>query len=206
MHTPPCLVGTQQLPLLDADNFFVTRLFTLKLFATDASFKTHRKSCFTLVLELLQQSCEVSYPAVGYQLVASLPLKTCGSSPMAKLNTNQLALVAFPSSSTISSTCFYAPSLLEAPAPLGAYANGPKSEYADSPHPEHVTSHRQASSFLHYAFSWLHYLPAFVENQDLTSTPLILKVPRCSLKHVVGKDGHMMARIDNHWGFLHFGV
>ena len=65
---------------------------------------------------------------------------------MAKLNNEQLALVALPSSSTVSSTCFYAPSLLEAPAPVGAYANGSKSEYADSPRPERVTSHRHASS------------------------------------------------------------
>ena len=50
---------------------------------------------------------------------------------MAKLNNEQLALVALPSSSTVSSTYFYAPSLLEAPAPVGAYANGSKSEYAD---------------------------------------------------------------------------
>ena len=60
MHIHPYLVGTQQLPALDANNSFVTRLFTLKLFATDVSFKTRRKNCFTLVLELLQQSCEGS--------------------------------------------------------------------------------------------------------------------------------------------------
>ena len=127
---------------------------------------------------------------------------------MAKLNNEQLALVALPSSSTVSSTCFYAPSLLEAPAPVGAYANGSKSEYADSPRPERVTSHRHASSSPRYAFSWLHYLPAFVESQDLPTTPLTLKVPRRSLKHVVGKGkgGHMMARIEDHWGFLHFDI
>ena len=59
MHIHPYLVGTQQLPALDADNS-VTRLFTLKLFASDASFKMRGTSCFTLVLELLQQSCEGS--------------------------------------------------------------------------------------------------------------------------------------------------
>ena len=48
----------------------------------------------------------------------------------------------------------------------------------------------------------------FVESQDLPTTPLTLKVPRRSLKHVVGKDkgGHMMARIEDHWGFLHFDI
>ena len=128
---------------------------------------------------------------------------------MAKLNNEQLALVALPSSSTVSSTCFYAPSLLEAPAPVGAYANGSKSEYADSPRPERVTSHRHASSSPRYAFSWLHYLPAFVESQDLPTTPLTLKMPRRSLKHAfafVGKGGHMMARIEDHWRFLHFDI
>ena len=91
---------------------------------------------------------------------------------MAKPNNEQLALVALPSSSTVSSTYFYAPSLLEAPAPIGAYTNGSKSEYADSPRPERVNSHRHTSSFPRYAFSWLHYLPAFVESQDLPMTPL----------------------------------
>ena len=125
---------------------------------------------------------------------------------MAKLNNEQLALVALPSSSTVSSTCLYAHSLLEAPAPVGAYANGSKSEYADSPRPERVTSHRHASSSPCYAFSWLHYLPAFVKSQDLPTTPLTLKVPRRSLNHVVGKGGHMMACIEDHWGFFHFDI
>ena len=114
---------------------------------------------------------------------------------MAKPNTKQLALALLPGPSTVSSTYFHAPSLLEAPAPVAAYANGSKSEYADSPHPERVTSVCHASSSPRYAFSWLHYLPAFMENQDLPTTPLTLKVPRRSLKHIVGKGGHMMARI-----------
>ena len=75
VHIHPYSVGTQQLPTLDVANSFVSRLFALKLFATDASFKTHRTSCFTLVLELLEQSYEDSQSAVGYQLAASLPLR-----------------------------------------------------------------------------------------------------------------------------------
>ena len=71
-----------------------------------------------------------------------------------------------------------------------------------NPRPEHVTSHPHASSSPRYAFSWLHYLPAFVESKDLPTTPLTLKVSRRSLKHVVGKGGHMMARIEDHWGFF----
>ena len=39
--------------------------------------------------------------------------------------------------------------------------------------------------------------------QDLPWTPLILKVPHSTLKHVVGKGGHMVARIeDNNESFI----
>ena len=43
----------------------------------------------------------------------------------------------------------------------------------------------------------------FMDIQDLPWTPLILKVPHSSLKHVVGKCGHMVARIkDNNESFI----
>lgn len=128
------------------------------------------------------------------------PPLTHESSPMAKPNTKKLALAALPSASTLSSTCFNVPSLIEARVSIGSSANGSKSEFADSPPLERGSSHRHASSSLHRAFSWLHYLPAFLENQDLPSTPLRLKVPHYTLKQIVGKGRHTVARIQDHCG------
>ena len=121
---------------------------------------------------------------------------------MAKHNAERLALEALPSPSGASSS-----SLMVVPRPSksaggGASADGPNLESADSPSVERATSHRHASTSPRCAFSWvLDYARRL--NRDPSSSPYAdfffttLPVPRPSLKHVIGKGGGTLAKIED---------
>ena len=118
---------------------------------------------------------------------------------MAKSNLERLNLEALPSPSAVSSS-----SLVAAPRPsqsagVGA-SDGPNLGSADSPSEERATSHRHASTSPRCAFSWvLDYARSL--HRDPSSSPYsdfftLIQVPRPSLKHVIGKGGATLARIE----------
>ena len=120
---------------------------------------------------------------------------------MAKHNAERLALEALPSPSGASSS-----SLMVVPRPSksaggGASADGPNLESADSPSVDRSTSHCHASTSPRCAFSWvLDYARSL--HRDPSSSPYadfftLIQVPRPSLKHVIGKGGATLARIEN---------
>ena len=120
---------------------------------------------------------------------------------MAKPSQEQTTLDALPSTSTASSS-----SLMAAPRPsqsagVGASADGPNLGSADSQFVERATSHRHASTSPRCAFSWvLDYARSL--HRDPSSSPYadfftLIQVPRPSLKHVIGKGGATLARIEN---------
>ena len=120
---------------------------------------------------------------------------------MAKLNQEQTTLEALPSPSTASTSSLVAAPRRSQAAGVGASADGSNLESADSPSVERATSHCHASTSPRCAFSWvLDY--ARLLNRDPSSSPYIdffttVQVPRHSLKHVIGKGGATLARIED---------
>ena len=120
---------------------------------------------------------------------------------MAKFHQEQTALEALPSPSAASSRSLVAAPRRSQSAGGGASADGSNLESADSPSVERATSHCHASTSPRCAFSWvLDY--ARLLSRDPSSSPsadffTTLQVPRPSLKHVIGKGGATLARIEN---------
>ena len=121
---------------------------------------------------------------------------------MAKPNAERLTLAALPSPSGASSSSLMADPRLSKSAGGGASADGPNLESADSPSVDRATSHCHASTSPRCAFSWvLEY--ARLLHRDPSSSPYAdfffttLQVPRPSLKHIIGKGGATLARIED---------
>ena len=120
---------------------------------------------------------------------------------MAKFHQEQTDLQALPSPSTASSSSLVAAQRRSQSAGVGASADGSNLESADSPSVERATSHRHASTSPRCAFSWvINY--ARLLNRDPSSSPYAdffttLQVPRPSLKHIIGKGGATLARIED---------
>ena len=121
---------------------------------------------------------------------------------MAKTNPEQTPLEGLPNPSAASSTSVVAVSRPSQPAGVGASADGSTLGSADSPPLERASSHRHASSSPRCAFAWLNDLPTIAKGQGLYSTSLTLFVSRSSLKHIVGKGGRMLARLEDYTGSL----
>ena len=121
---------------------------------------------------------------------------------MAKTNPEQMPPEALPSPSAASSTSLVPVLSPSQPAGVGPSANGSTLGSADSPPLERATSHRHASSSPRCAFAWLNGLPAIAKGEGLYSTPLTLLVSRSTLKHIVGKGGRMLARLEDYTGSL----
>ena len=120
---------------------------------------------------------------------------------MAKFHQEQTDLQALPSPSTASSSSLVAAQRRSQSAGVGASADGPNLESADSPSEERATSHRHASTSPRCAFSWvldyarlLHRDPSSSPYADFFTT---IQVPRPSLKHVIGKGGATLARLED---------
>ena len=112
---------------------------------------------------------------------------------MAKTNAERLPLDALPSPSGASSSSFVAVS-----RPSKSAGGGASTDSQFSP----ATSHRHASTSPRCAFSWvldyarhLHRDPSSSPYADFFFTTL--QVPRPSLKHVIGKGGATLAKIED---------
>ena len=115
----------------------------------------------------------------------------------------QEGLCKLPSTSQASSTYF---------PPLGADGERPSEAAsadgstlgnlgsADGRTEERIHSHRHASSSPRCAFGWLLQLHELLEGKGLRSAPQSLKVSRSSLRHIVGKGGRMLRRIEDYTG------
>ena len=121
---------------------------------------------------------------------------------MAKINQEQTTLEALPSPSGASSSSLVVASRRSQAAGVGASADGPNWESADSPSVERATSHRHASTSPRCAFSWvldyarrLHRDPSSSPYSDFFFTTL--QVPRSTLKHVIGKGGATLVKIED---------
>ena len=120
---------------------------------------------------------------------------------MAKPNAERPTLEALPSPSEASSSSLVAVPRSSQAAGVGASADGTNLGSADSPSVERATSHCHASTSPRCAFSWvLEY--ARLLNRDPSSSPYndfftLLQVPRPSLKHVIGKGGATLAKIED---------
>ena len=120
---------------------------------------------------------------------------------MANFHQEQTNLEALPSPSTASSSSLVAAPRRSPSAGVGASADGPNLGSADSPSVERATSHRHASTSPRCAFSWvLDYARCL--HRDPSSSPYadfftLIQVPRPSLKHVIGKGGATLARIED---------
>ena len=121
---------------------------------------------------------------------------------MAKFRPEQKTLEALPSHSEASSTSLVALPSSSQSAGVGASADGPNLGSADSPSVERATSHCHASTSPRCAFSWvldyarrLHRDPSSSPYADLFFTTI--QVPRPSLKHVIGKGGGTLAKIED---------
>ena len=112
---------------------------------------------------------------------------------MAKTNAERLTLDALPSPSGASSS-----SLVAVSRPSKSAGGGPS---ADS-HFSRATSHRHASTSPRCAFSWVLDYARHL-HRDPSSSPYAdfffatLQVPRPSLKHVIGKGGATLAKIED---------
>ena len=121
---------------------------------------------------------------------------------MAKHNAERLALQALPSPSGASSSSLVADPRLSKSAGGGASADGPNLESADSPSVDRATSHCHASTSPRCAFSWVLEYARHL-HRDPSSSPYAdhffttLQVPRPSLKHVIGKGGATLAKIED---------
>ena len=121
---------------------------------------------------------------------------------MAKHNQERTTLEALPSPSTASSSSLVGAPRRSQSAGGGASADGPNLGSADSPSVERATSHCHASTSPRCAFSWVQDYARRL-NRDPSSSPYAdfffttLQVPRLSLKHVIGKGGGTLARIED---------
>ena len=121
---------------------------------------------------------------------------------MAKPNAERLPLEALPSPFGASSSSLVAVSHPSKSAGGGASADGPNFESADSPSVDRATSHRHASTSPRCAFTWVLDYARHL-HRDPSSSPYAdhffttLQVPRPSLKHVIGKGGATLARIED---------
>ena len=120
---------------------------------------------------------------------------------MAKFRQEQKTLEALPSLSEASSTSLVALPSSSQSAGVGASADGPNLGSADSPSVERATSHCHASTSPRCAFSWvldyarcLHRDPSSSPSDDFFT---LIQVPRPSLKHIIGKGGATLARIED---------
>ena len=113
---------------------------------------------------------------------------------MAKTNAERLTLEALPSPSRASSSSFVA-----VPLPSKSAGGGAS---ADSQFVDRATSHRHASTSPRCAFSWVLDYARHL-HRDPSSSPYAdfffatLQVPRPSLKHVIGKGGATLAKIED---------
>ena len=113
---------------------------------------------------------------------------------MAKPNAERLTLEALPSPSGASSSSFMA-----VPLPSKSAGGGAS---ADSQFVDRATSHRHASTSPRCAFSWVLDYARHL-HRDPSSSPYAdfffatLQVPRPSLKHVIGKGGATLAKIED---------
>ena len=129
------------------------------------------------------------------------PPPPTGSLQMAKSNPERLNLEALPSPSAASSSSLVVPPRASQSAGVGASADGPNLGSADSQSVERATSHRHASTSPRCAFSWvLDYARCL--HRDPSSSPhadffTLIQVPRPSLKHVIGKGGATLSRIED---------
>ena len=121
---------------------------------------------------------------------------------MAKFRPEQKTLEALPSHSEASSTSLVALPSSSQSAGVGASADGPNLGSADSPSVERATSHCHASTSPRCAFSWvldyarrLHRDPSSSPYADFFFTTI--QVPRPFLKHVIGKGGGTLAKIED---------
>lgn len=122
---------------------------------------------------------------------------------MDKERSAQEGLRQLPSTSQASSTCF---------PPLGVDGERPSEvasadgstlgnlESADGRPQERIDSNRHASSSPRCTFGWLLHLHELLEGKGLRSAPQSLKVSRSSLRHIVGKGGRMLRRIEDYTG------
>ena len=120
-------------------------------------------------------------------------------SPMAKPNSEYLPLAALYSPSTTSSTCFCGSFLFEASAHQGASANGSKLVSPDSTLSSMSIAIATPLLLRALPFHRCNIFQICVElRPSLDSSDL--QVPRSILKHIVGKVGHMVARIEDYYG------
>ena len=122
---------------------------------------------------------------------------------MDKERTDQEDLCTLPSTSQASSTSF-PPFGVDGGRPSeAASADGSTLEHqesADGQPQERIHSHRHASSSPRCTFGWLLHLHELLEGKGLRSSPQSLKVSRSSLRHIVGKGGRMLHRIEDYTG------
>ena len=122
---------------------------------------------------------------------------------MDKERPDQEGLRTLPSTSQASSTSF-PPFGVDGERPSeAASADGYTLEHqesADGQPQERIHSHRHASSSPRCTFGWLLHLHELLEGKGLRSSPQSLKVSRSSLRHIVGKGGRMLRRIEDYTG------